>query len=58
VAFMFMTAPVAAHFIARAAYLVGVPMWEESVADELRERYDAAGRLHSGRENLSRDDSD
>jgi multicomponent Na+:H+ antiporter subunit G len=39
-AFTFMTAPVAAHMIARAAYIAGVPLWEKSVADQLCNRYD------------------
>lgn len=37
-AFIFLTAPVAAHMIARAAYSVGTPLWEETIADELREQ--------------------
>ena len=37
VAFLFITAPVAAHVIARAAYSVGVPLWESTLIDELRE---------------------
>lgn len=40
IAFTFMTAPVAAHMIARAAYLAGVPLWKQSVADQLCNRYD------------------
>ena len=39
VIFVFLTAPVAAHVIARAAYIVGVPLWERTVTDELRGRY-------------------
>lgn len=38
VAFFFLTAPVAAHVIARAAYSIGVPLWEKSVMDDLRDR--------------------
>jgi multicomponent Na+:H+ antiporter subunit G len=38
--FLFMTAPVAAHMIGRAAYLVGVPLWKNTVVDELAGRYD------------------
>ena len=38
--FVFLTAPVAAHVIARAAYLVGAPLWENTVVDELRGHYD------------------
>jgi multicomponent Na+:H+ antiporter subunit G len=40
VVFIALTAPVAAHMIARAAYLLGVNQWEGSVVDELAGRYD------------------
>ena len=42
-AFVFLTAPVAAHMIARAAYSVGTPLWEGTIADELRGRQQLAG---------------
>ena len=35
VLFLFVTAPVASHVIARAAYRTGVPLSDETVADEL-----------------------
>ena len=35
IAFLFLTAPVAAHVIAKAAYSIGVPLWQASVYDEL-----------------------
>jgi multicomponent Na+:H+ antiporter subunit G len=38
--FLFLTAPVAAHIIARAGFLSGVPLAEETVIDELSDRYD------------------
>ncbi len=38
--FLFLTAPVAAHVIARSAYFVGAPLWEHTVIDELRGHYD------------------
>jgi len=41
VVFLFATAPVAAHMIGRAAYLSGVPLWEGTLSDEMRGRYDA-----------------
>ncbi|MCC6176341.1 MAG: monovalent cation/H(+) antiporter subunit G [Chloroflexi bacterium] len=44
VAFIFMTAPVSAHMIGRAAYFVGVPLWEGTRFDELREHNEGAGR--------------
>ena len=35
--FLILTAPVAAHMIGRAAYRTGVPLWRETVIDELAE---------------------
>lgn len=43
VVFYLLTAPVATHMIARAAYLVGVPLWHGTRPDELRDHLDAAG---------------
>ncbi len=40
VAFLFLTAPVAATMIAHAAYFTDVPQWEGTIVDELRERKD------------------
>ena len=37
-AFLLLTAPVAAHLIARAAYLSGVPLWRGTIVDEMRSR--------------------
>lgn len=42
IAFFFLTAPVGAHMIARAAYAVGVPLWEGTLTDELRDHLSAA----------------
>lgn len=39
IAFVALTAPVAAHMIGRAAYLLGLPQWENTHVDELRGRY-------------------
>lgn len=36
VAFLFLTAPVAAHMIGRAAYFSGVELWTRSVIDEMQ----------------------
>ncbi len=38
--FVLLTAPVGAHVIARAAYFVGVPLWEKTAVNELEGRYD------------------
>ena len=32
--FLILTAPVAAHMIARTAYHIGTPMWKDTVVDE------------------------
>ena len=46
VVFLFLTTPVAAHVIGRAAYLTGVPLAEGSEPDDLAGRYDPeTGRL-------------
>jgi multicomponent Na+:H+ antiporter subunit G len=43
IAFLFLTAPVAAHVIARAAYFVRIPLWEHTQLDQLREMYEKSG---------------
>lgn len=48
VIFLFSTAPVAAHMIGRAAYLSGVPLWEGTLSDEMRGRYDPHTHTLSG----------
>lgn len=40
IAFLFLTAPVAAHTIGRAAYLTRVALWKGTRFDELAGRYD------------------
>jgi multicomponent Na+:H+ antiporter subunit G len=41
IAFVIITAPVAAHLISKVAYLSGVVLWKGTIADELQGRYDA-----------------
>jgi len=40
ITFLFLTAPVAAHIIGRAAYNNNVPLWDKTKVDELKGRYD------------------
>lgn len=40
IGFIMLTAPVAAHMIGRAGYFVGVPLWEHTLKDALKGRYD------------------
>lgn len=39
IAFIFLTVPVAAHVIGRAAYRAGVPLWKGTSRDDLTGRY-------------------
>lgn len=48
IVFFFLTAPVAAHMIGRAAYFVGVPLWKGTITDELSGRYDLKTHSLSG----------
>ncbi len=51
---VFVTAPIAAHVIARAAYFVGAELWDRTIIDELRGRYDErTHRLRSDSEGTS-----
>ncbi|MCW5757138.1 MAG: monovalent cation/H(+) antiporter subunit G [Phycisphaeraceae bacterium] len=38
---LFITAPIASHLIARAAYFTGAPLWDKTAYDEMRGCYDA-----------------
>lgn len=55
-AFVFLTAPVAAHMIARAAYSVGTPLWEGTITDELRGRQDTHDAIPQTPEKTSGED--
>lgn len=43
IAFLLLTAPVAAHMIGRAAYRTGVELWKETRLDELAEAVERDG---------------
>jgi multicomponent Na+:H+ antiporter subunit G len=53
-AFILLTTPVAAHVIARAAYLADVPLWDGTVLDERRRDADLVARI----EHATADDGD
>jgi multicomponent Na+:H+ antiporter subunit G len=46
--FVFVTSPIAAHMIARAAYLLRIPIWEGTKVDEMAEKYDYERRTLAG----------
>lgn len=39
VGFVFITAPIAAHMLGRAGYLLNVPLYDKTIADEMQELY-------------------
>lgn len=47
IAFLLITAPVAAHAIGRAAYFAGVPLWHGITKDELKDYYSAEENRHN-----------
>lgn len=56
--FLILTAPVAAHLIARAAYLIGTPKWKGTVLDEMEGMYDEETHvLHSDRPETTEEDT-
>lgn len=44
-AFTTLTSPIAAHTIGRAGYFIGVPLWDKTIKDELKGRYDQASHV-------------
>jgi multicomponent Na+:H+ antiporter subunit G len=55
VLFLFLTAPVAAHVIGRAAYITHTPLAPGTAPDELAGRYDAETRRLAGVEEWAAD---
>jgi len=52
--FIFLTTPIAAHMIGRAAFLLKVPFWRGTVSNELKDRYsDDRTNLSSGLPSIS-----
>jgi multicomponent Na+:H+ antiporter subunit G len=50
ISFLFLTAPVAAHMIGRAAYFDGVKLWDKSIINEIEGRYNPQQHvLYSGK---------
>ena len=48
IVFLLITAPVAAHMIARAAYFNGVPLWKKTWLDDLKGKYNETTHKLSG----------
>lgn len=56
--FLFLTAPIGAHLIGRASYFIGLPMWKNSVIDELKGKYDKKTHSLKGEEEQGKDIDD
>jgi multicomponent Na+:H+ antiporter subunit G len=39
IVFLFITIPIGAHMLGRAAYFINIPLWDQTVVDELRDHY-------------------
>jgi multicomponent Na+:H+ antiporter subunit G len=52
--FLLLTAPVATHMIGRAAYWAGVPLWENTICDELGDALRAKGADKDGKESAGK----
>ncbi len=50
VLFLLITAPISSHLLARAAYFSGIPLWEQTLSDDLRGHYDMKTHELSGEE--------
>jgi multicomponent Na+:H+ antiporter subunit G len=46
--FLLLTAPVAAHVLGRAAYYAGIELWDRTMTDELKGKYDQATEERDG----------
>jgi multicomponent Na+:H+ antiporter subunit G len=55
--FLFLTAPIAAHLLGRAAYVHKVPLWEGTVVDEIAGSYSDDHTLLQGMQERSRSDN-
>lgn len=60
IVFFFLTAPVAAHMLGRAAYFIGTPLWERTIRDELKGCYrkNPHRLMNSPSKDSPRDDSE
>lgn len=57
--FILLTAPVGAHLIGKASYIVGNKLWEKSLMDDLEGKYRKTGRNVSAPRNMDfTDDND
>jgi multicomponent Na+:H+ antiporter subunit G len=48
--FLLLTAPIGAHLIGRASYFIGLPMWKNSVIDDLKGKYNKVTHELEGEE--------
>lgn len=45
IVFLFITIPIGAHVLGRAAYFINIPLWHNTIIDELRDHYDTTSHV-------------
>lgn len=48
--FVFLTSPVGAHLIGRVSYFIGIPLWKNSLHDDLKGKYNPTSHKLKGQE--------
>ncbi|MFN4299137.1 MAG: monovalent cation/H(+) antiporter subunit G [Thermaurantimonas sp.] len=48
--FVFLTSPVGAHLIGRVSYFIGIPLWKNSLHDDLKGKYNPITHKLKGQE--------
>ncbi len=38
--FLILTVPIGAHMLGRSSHIIGLPMWEKTVCDDMKDQYD------------------
>lgn len=44
--FLILTVPVGAHMLGRSSHIIGLPMWKNTVRDDLKDKYDHEKHVH------------
>lgn len=44
--FLILTVPVGAHMLGRSSHIIGLPMWNNTVRDDLKDMYDHEKHVH------------
>jgi len=53
--FLILTAPIAAHIVGKVAYKTGIKMWENSVLDQLKGKYEEDKAVKNAKKSTTED---